>query len=663
MIAVRTLCALALWVVIPSAKALADFGEPATLIIEAHSENEAGESDPRYTPDAAVHAAIAWARVRHRVTLLTPRRHADTMNAKTNAAARGLPDKLTKPFVESYQGADDMLRLVSAWENKYFFSGNAPRACFGVVHVLGHGETIKGQQVLLLPVDMPSDEGIDNDGLEYEPLVIDDLCGAWRANCTPIAVFLDVCREDHKGQLPAPLAFTKRDRNPIDQTSDVAEFVNVARAQQIPLDGRDYWFTTTAVTAGNNEITVDCPDLLANRVSDGLAIAGVRDKAYFSRFSEHPQKLSVQEAFEFARKFIIRREGKARELTQNGPPDIDYGILTADHVIATSTDQIEYRAPAVPALERWANNLVFKKTENFSTNIDEDTGSVIITRTGKEFFYVHAKASEDFPLDTRFSGRTCAIRVAAKPGTNGAKGKISFAVEFLKDRDFAPRKTFSIDIGTERTVLIDRIPPTEQLALAAIPTYVDPIEMTWPARAELHVLSMEFIDPRDGEELGAKLVKDGSEGNLLHFWYPRDVLASEPSFEVIRTSSGFLPDMEFSFGRLPKGNTLGLAGVGGPLYAMGDVQEGDKFQIRLTSSVERSHRPITVCVLDGTKELLFGSVGNEPLEFKSPGRPEYLAIVVREDSELTVESIEIIARGLKPNAKGASAVAPAGRQK
>lgn len=663
MTAVRAACVLTLWLVIPTARAIADFGEPATLIIEAHSENEAGESDPRYTPDAAIHAAIAWARVRHRVTLLTPRRCAETMNAKMNAATRGLRDKLTKPVVESYEGAGDILPRIAAWEKTYFVSEHAPRACFGIVHVLGHGEMIKGQQVLLLPVGEADDEVIDDEEPDYEPLVIDDLRAAWRATCIPVAVFLDVCREDRKGHLPAPTAVTKRVRSPIDPNVDVTEFVIAACAQQIPLNGREYWITTTAVTAGFNESAVDCPDLLANRICDGLAIAGQGDRAYFRKFTEHDQSLSVEQAFEFARKRIIDRGGKNPKLMQHGPPDIDYGVLMADHVVATSTDRITYRAPAIPALKQWGKHLEFKNTENFNTDIDEDTGRVVITRTGKDVFYVYAMASENFPLHKNLAGRTCAIRVAAKPGVNGAAGKINFAVEFSKDRRFSPRKVSSVDIGKERTILIDRVPPTEQLALAAIPTYAQALDNSWPAGAELHVLSMEFIDPRDGEDADTKARQDGSDGKLLHLWYPRDVLASEPSFEIIRTSPGFFPNMEFSFGRLPKGKTVGLAGVGGPLYAMGEVKEGGTFHIRLKSSVNRSHRPITVCVLDGTKELLLGSVGNEPLEFKSPGRPEYLAIMVREDCELTVESIEIRANRLEPNARGAHDVAPIARRK
>lgn len=631
--------AIVLAMALTCASALAQFGEPATLIIEAHSEHD-GETNPKHTPNAAIRAAVAWSRVRHRVTLLVPDDVLEQMREKLSAElgadkSKG-PTKSNLPTLVGYDSWKQADAAIRDWGYKFFEKKNGPpRAPFGIVHLLGHGAIEDGAQVLRIP----------DDGEDSVSLNIDGLCSEWRRDCVPVAVFLDVCRHEVDGDIADPPSRGRRAPGGVEVTDDLEEFVIEASEQRIPLEGTTQWITTFGSIAPRGQRVLDVPELLASSLATGLQVDG-------GRFTKIEQKteLTLLQLFEFASEDITG-SGK-----QSFVPWMNCGILTGNHIVAMSKPKGKasaYYAPTISIMRPWAENLAFKENDEIKTEVDPETGAITITRLvapTADHTYLYAADNEDYQLSRLFEpGRVLTMVVAANPGDQKAHGTIGFEVHFSQNGKIVGRTTHRVAIGGVLPIFIEDIPEkTDQLAIASIPSSLEqPIAKTWPAKAELHVLSMDISDSR-ARSAKPSLAVSPTEQNRLQFWYPRDVLVSNAESRVRRTSHALEKAVAFSFEKIPAGERRAFAGVGGPLYGQESIEQGDTCRILVKSSGKGPRKRASICILGNSREVLLADevgIGTSRIEFKDSGEPQYLAIVAEENCNLTIESVVFVPKG------------------
>ena len=636
----------------------AQYSEPAFLIVEAHTK--AGNvTDPVSTPDMAISEALAWAAVRHRVTLLTHEYTKDDMQdrlkAKRKAIIEALQEKntandelariqvlLNSIQVESYGNSQSATKAILNWEQLEFRKN---RACFGLVSFLGHGALVNGLQCLHVPSDSPDHRFLDIDGLRNR----------WRYHFLPMFVLCDLCQDSVKGDITIAERGSQPRRAAIGGKNDIAAFVREARAHQWPLDSEeDGEQTATAAASGAGPNATDCKDLLAASFADGIQVASTEGEYYFARFGQGIEALSAEELFQYSYSQIGRMGSK-----QKATPQAKFGILTRHHVVAIANPQVKYVPPAISFLPRWYANAAQPDTE-IKTWMDEATGAVVIRRNpgdSNDASWVYAeekqKSAEDDALDEeRFtyqplieSGRLLEIVCMAKSLPRGKT--LEFQVEFSnkKDRDagrFDRFITKRFSLAADRiTPCLIRLPAAfDRLAITSIPNVS--IAGTWPANAELHLLSMRLVLPTSSKSN----TYTAPWPAMFKLWYPQHVLCSNPDGEVTRVSNGQL-DWVPTFGLRTNGagaSRKELAGVGGPMYAQQPVDPEHALLIKVSARGNAAPQSVTVCVLAGEDALLTKKVtlGQESkLVFEKEGVPDYLALLSDEDCVLELSVCRI----------------------
>jgi hypothetical protein len=199
------------------------------------------------------------------------------------------------------------------------------------------------------------------------------------------------------------------------------------------------------------------------------------------------------------------------------------------------------------------------------------------------------------------------------------------------------KRPFTLVANQVKTLLLNDLPPFDRLAITTIDN--KPAKNTWPAGAELHLLSMRIVTPRDKN----RNTYAAPWPEMFQFWYPRHVLCSHPSADVTRVSNG-QRDWAPTFELRSSGSREELVGVGGPLYAQNAIDKEHSLSITLNVSGKNPPTNATICVLAGDNPLLIKEVElgrAHQLEFENVGIPDYFAILTDKDCVLSLSEFRI----------------------